>query len=457
MQTREESMFDIGIIGAGPAGYAAAIRASQCGLKVILFEKDRIGGTCLNRGCIPTKAVLHSCKLYTELKNAERFGITAENVSFSFEKIWERQRIVSEKIRKSLTNLLKSYDITIVEEKAEIKSEHIIKTSTGEYEVRNIIIASGSKPNIIKFEGNYDKNFVLSSDDILNISQLPSSILIVGSGAIGIEWARIFSSLGVKVYITEMMEKLIPYADFEVSERIVRLFKKSRIDFYTSTTIKKIDNKSVTLSDGKILEVDCILLGAGRLPEINFGNFSEKLEIKRYINVNCSFKTNIENIFAIGDVNGQSMLAHSAMKQAENVIEYIVAGKCREFNKNLVPSVIYGIPEIASIGKTEQELIQGKIEYKKSVFPVSALGKAYADGNTEGFIKILASGNEILGAHIISEEASAMAEQLAIAMNNKISPKELNNVIFAHPTYSEGISESIHALDKKAIHLPKQQ
>lgn len=449
-------MFDIGIIGAGPAGYAAAIRASQYGLKVILFEKNQIGGTCLNRGCIPTKAILHSCRLFSEFKNAEKFGINAQNISFNFEKIWERQKTVSEKIRKSLTNLIKSYEITIIEEKAEIKSEHIIKTQSGEFEVKNIIIASGSKPNIIKFEGNYDKDFVLSSDDILNINQLPSSILIVGSGAIGIEWTRIFSVLGVKVYLTEMQDRIIPAADFEVSERVSRLLKKSRTDFYTSTTIIRIDNKTVTLSNGKTIEPDCILLGAGRLPDIDFGYFSENLEIKKYINTDCGFKTNIENIFAIGDVNGQSMLAHSAMKQAEDVIEYILEGNCPKFNRDIVPSVIYGTPEIASIGKTEQELINANIKYKKSLFPVSALGKAYADGNIEGFIKILASEDEILGAHIISEEASAMIEQIAIAMNNKITPEKLSNVIFAHPTYSEGVLESILALDKKAIHLPKQ-
>lgn len=448
-------MFDIGIIGAGPAGYAAAIRASQRGLSVVLFEKKDIGGTCLNRGCIPTKTILHSCNVLNSLKNTTKLGINAENVTFDFSKIQERQKTVSEKIRKSLTALIKGYGITIVEEEANIENEHVIKTVSNSYEVKNIIIATGSKPNKIKFNGNYNEEFILTSDDILNMQELPSSILIVGSGAIGIEWARILACFGVKVTIVEMMEKIVPYADYEVSERVVRLLKKSRIDFYTSTVINEIQDRCVILSNGKTLEPDCILLGAGRLPETCCGKISDNLEINKFIKTDCNFKTNIENIYAIGDVNGVSMLAHSAMKQAEDVIEYILNGTCHAFNKNLVPSVIYGTPEIASIGKTEQQLQQEKIEYRKSFFPISALGKAYADDKIEGFIKILANDTEILGAHIISEEASAMIEQIAIAMTNKISPKQLQEVIFAHPTYSEGIFESILGLDNIALHIPQ--
>lgn len=449
-------MFDIGIIGAGPAGYTAAIRASQKGLKVVLFEKRDIGGTCLNRGCIPTKTIMHCAKLYKEMQNCAKFGINAENISFDYSKVHERQVTVAEKIRKSLTSLIKSYGIEIVEEEAIIENEHLIKTKNGSYEVKNIIIATGSKPNTIKFNGNYPEGFVLTSDDILALDKLPESILIVGSGAIGVEWARILSAFNVKVSLVEMMSQLVPSADFEVSERLVRLFKKSRIEFYTSVTIDNIQGKTVTLSNGKTIEPECILLGAGRMPAIEFGNISEKLQIKRYLDVDGNFKTNIDNIFAIGDINGKSMLAHSASKQAEDVIEYILSGKKSEFNPALVPAVIYGTPEIAWIGKTEQQLQSAGMEYKKSFYPVSALGKAYAEDKIEGFIKILATENEILGAHIISEEASALIQQIAIAMQNKLSPKNLSEVIFAHPTYSEGVLESILNLDNLAINIPKK-
>lgn len=449
-------MFDIGIIGAGPAGYTAAIRASQLGLNVVLFEKNFVGGTCLNRGCIPTKTILHCAEMYKELKNASKYGIEAENINFNFEKVWERQKTVSEKIRKSLMALIKSNEITVIEGKAEIIDAHNIKCAENNYEVKNIIIASGSKPNLINFNGNYDKEFILTSDEILNIEKLPTSVLIVGSGAIGVEWARILSSFNVKVTVVEMMDKLVPPADIDISDRLVRLFKKSRIDFYTSTTIEKIDGKTIYLSNGKIVEVDCILLGAGRRIETDFGELSKNLKIERFIEVDDNFRTNIDNIFAIGDVNGVSMLAHAASKQAENVIDYIVSGKNHKFDKNVVPSVIYGTPEIASVGKTEQQLIQEGLEYKKSFFPISALGKAYAEDKIEGFIKILATNNEILGVHIISEEASALVQQMAISMQNKLSPKNVSATIFAHPTYSEGILESLFALDNKAIHIPKQ-
>ena len=447
-------MFDVGIIGAGPAGYIAAIKAAQKGLSVVLFEQQHIGGTCLNKGCIPTKTILHSTKLYSEAKNLEKFGIKAENISFDFAKIQERQKTIAEKIQKNLTALIKSYGITIIEEEANIEKQGIIKTSTQTYEVKNIIIATGSKPNKFKLNGNYSDDFVMTSDDVLDLMKIPNSIMIVGSGAIGIEWARIFSSLGVKVYIVEMMENLIPIADIDVSDRILKLFKRSRIDCYTSTTIEKVEDKIVTLSNGKTIEVDKILLGAGRLPEINIGK--NEIKINKFVEIDDNFKTNIENVYAIGDINGKSMLAHSAMKQAENVIDYIVDGNCHKFDNNLVPSVIYGSPEIAWIGKTEQTLIKENITYKKSIFPISALGKAYAENKIDGFIKVLSTENEILGAHIISEEASAMVQQFAIAMANNLSAKDLHNVIFAHPTYSEGVAESLLDLDNMALHLPKK-
>ncbi len=451
-------MHDIGIIGAGPAGYVAAIKAAQNGLSVVLFEKNLIGGTCLNKGCIPTKTMLHACNVYNEIKNSAKLGITAENVNIDFEKIQERQRNVTEKIRKSLTSLIKSYGIEIVEEYAFIDSAHVIKTSANEYEVKNIIIATGSKPNRIKINGNYAPDFVITSDDILEINTLPKTVLILGSGAIGIEWARILSAFGCKVIITEILDSIFPVADYEVSERIARIFKRNRIDFYTGTSVTEINDKTVTLSNGRIIECDKILLGAGRIPDIDFGKYSSNIKINKYIETDGTFKTNIDNIFAIGDVNGYSLLAHSASKQAEQVIDYILGKEYKPTDKNLIPSVIYGSPEIAFIGKTEQFLKKENIEYKKGFFPISALGRAYAEDKIEGFIKILSSKNgQILGAHIISQEASAMIEQIAIAMTNKITADNLLNVVFAHPTYSEGIAESLLALDNKAVNLPKMQ
>ncbi len=439
-------MYDIAVIGAGPAGYTAAIKASQAGLNVVLFEKDLIGGTCLNKGCIPTKTILYSCNLLSELKNADKYGISADNISFDFIKIQERQKEISAKLRKALTGVIKNHKITIIEEEANVIDSNTIITKNDTYKAKNIIIATGSTPNTIKFPGTYDSNFILTSDDVLNLSVLPESIIIAGSGAIGTEWARIFSSLGTKVTVVEIMKNIIPSADYEVSQRIARIFKRNKIDVYTETSIQEINGNNVKLSNGKELTVDCILIAAGRQPEVNFGEINKAIKTDKFVETSDNYRTKINNIYAIGDVNGKSLLAHSAIKQAEDLIEFIVNGKSKVFDKNLVPSVIYGSPEIASIGCTEQFLIENKTKYKKSIFPVSALGKAHSEDKIEGFIKILADEEKILGTHIISEEASAMIEQIAVAMKNNISPEELKDVIYAHPTYSEGIHESLLTL-----------
>ncbi len=449
-------MYDIGIIGAGPAGYSAAIRAAQYGLKVVLFEKKDIGGTCLNRGCIPTKSMLHSVEVFETILSASKNGITAENVSYDYSKIYQRKNTITDKIKKSLTQLISGYGIEIINEEAVILSENKISTLNYEYECKNIIIASGAEPNKIKFEGNYSEDLVMDSDDILSKDNIAENILIVGSGAIGIEWTRIFSGLNKKVTLVEIAEKLIPLADNEISTRVERIFKRNRIQFYTNTSIQKIEDKTVTFTNGKELDVDCILLATGRnAVRLNHNDFEKTISAEKYINTDKNFKTNYENIYAIGDINGVSMLAHSAIHQAVEVIEHIKNNTESEFNKLMVPSVIYGSPEIAWIGKTEEQLIEEGIEYKKSSFPIVALGKAHADDKIEGFVKLLATDETILGAHIVSQEASAMIQQVAIAMQNKIKPEDISKVIYAHPTYSEGLYESILGLDNLALHLPQ--
>lgn len=447
-------MYDIGIIGAGPAGYTAAIRAAQYGLKVVLFEKDAIGGTCLNRGCIPTKALLHSTDLFAELKTAYKCGITAENISFDYAKAFERKQNIVEKIRNSLTKLIESYGIEIVRGFAEFLSPEIIKSNGADYKCSSIILATGSKPNILKFEGIYEENFILTSDDILKLENLPESILIVGSGAIGIEWTRILSEAGCKVTVIEIADNIIPIADIDISNRVKRILTKNKISFFTSTSIMSINGNDITLSNGKTVTAEKILTAAGRTPEICINEYSCNLKTDKFIQTSPNFETNFENIYAIGDVNGKSMLAHSAMHQAIEVIDYIYNKKVVSFDRKVIPNVIYGSPEIAWMGKTEQELIKENIKYSKSVFPIAALGKAFADDKIEGFIKILATDNKIAGAHIISHEASAMIEQIVIASENNIPTEKLADIIFAHPTYSEGIYETVLGLKNMSIHLP---
>lgn len=409
--------FDLGIIGGGPAGYTAAFQARSKGLSVVLFEKDKVGGVCLNRGCIPTKAILHSAELYEEMKSATELGITAENLSFDYSKVVERKDKIVEKLRKSLELSLKNSGVVVVNAEAKIPS-HTMKDGENQvfaneeiYECKKIITATGSKPR--DFDGlRFDHKFILSSDDILNLKTLPKSIVIIGSGAIGIEWARILSAFDVEVTVVEMADHLLPLADIEVSKRVERIFKSKKIKFYTSNGVEKIENQNVTLKSGETLTPELVLLATGRTPQ--------PIE-------NCDI--------CIGDACGKIQLAHFAIKQAVAEIANI------EFNENLVPSVVYGCPEIAWIGKREQDLEEGN--YKKSNILISALGKSHCDNCSDGFIKLLSQNGKIVGAHIVSKEAASLIQEITIAMQNNIAIDDLKKVCFAHPTYSEGIFECL--------------
>ena len=445
-----ENLFDLGIIGGGPAGYSAAIRAAQKGLSVVLFEKNCMGGVCLNKGCIPTKAILHCSDLYKSLKKAEKFGINTSDISYDYEKIFNRKNEIVQKLQKSLTKLVQSFGVQIINERAEFASQRGIKAGNDIYICTNIIIATGSKPAEIKGLET-DGKFILTSDDVLNLSNLPKNILITGSGAIGVEWARILSALDKEVCVVELADRLLPVADAEVSKRLERLFKKSKIKFFTGTKIENIENKSVKLSNSQVITPDIILCAAGREPVIPQGLDFEK--DGRFVKVDENFKTNFDNIYAVGDINGKLQLAHSAQHQATGVVDYITSGKNVHFNKESVPSVIYGAPEIAWVGKTE-EMLAGT-DYKVSNFPVSALGKAFADDEIDGFVKVLSVDDKIAGAHIVCPEASSLIHQVALMIDNNLTIDDILKTVFAHPTYSEAVFESILGLDNLNLSLPK--
>lgn len=406
--------FDLGIIGAGPAGYTAAFQARAKGLSVVLFEKDKVGGVCLNRGCIPTKAILHSAELFEEMKCSSELGIFAENITVDYEKVVERKDKIVGKLRKSLELSLKNSGVVTINEKAEMISENRISAGDEIYECEKIITASGSEPKDFP-NLRFEHEFVLSSDDILNLRKLPKNILIIGSGAIGVEWARIFSAFDVEVSVVEMAEHILPLADIEVSKRVERIFKSKKIKMYLSNGVKKVEDKKVYLSSGEVLEPECVLLAAGR-----------------------KANSSLENALCIGDACGKIQLAHFAVKQAVAEVSGV------EFDESLVPSVVYGCPEIAWIGKREQDLEEGT--YKKVNLLISALGKSHCDNCSDGFIKILSQDGKIVGAHIVSKEASALIQEITIAMQNNIAIDDLKKVCFAHPTYSEGIFECLFKL-----------
>lgn len=406
-------IFDYGIIGGGPAGYTVAMHLALNGKSVILFEKEFLGGTCLNKGCIPTKSLLHSSEVYKQILKSQDFGIELEIKSFDFSKVAEKRDKTVEKIRKALELAVKNSGVNIVYANAEIKDEKTVVANSEVYQVNEIIYATGAKPREIKGL-EFDGDFILSSDDVLKLNQLPQKVLIVGSGAIGIEWARIFSNFGVEVSIVEMAEHLIPLADIDVSKRIERIFKQNKIKFYTNDCIDNILDKKVTLKSGAIIEPDFILMAVGRTP----------LEVP----------PQIKNI--LGDASAQIQLAHYAIQQGVNFVN----NKSINLDKNLIPSVIYGEPEIAWVGIKEQDCDES---YQIKSLPITALGKSWCDDATEGFIKIIAKDDEIKGAHIVSKEASALIQQILIAMQNGVKFPTLKEVCFAHPTYSEGIFELI--------------
>lgn len=401
--------FDYGIIGGGPAGYTAGMFLAKKGYSVVLFEKDCLGGTCLNRGCIPTKSFLHSSELYARIKNSSDLGISFDNFSFDFSKVVEKKDKTIEKIRKSLELAVKNSGVKTVYEEACVEGG-CIKTNNETYNVKKIILASGSKPREIKGL-EFDGEFILNSDDILNIKELPKSVLIVGSGAIGTEWARILSNFGVDVIIVEMAEHLVPLADIEVSKRIERIFKQKKIKFYLNDCISEIKNKTAILKSGIEISPDFILVATGR----------------EAICPSCNGEI-------IGDACGEIQLAHYAIHQAKALALGI------PFDKSLVPSVIYGEPEIAWVGIREQDTDES---YNVAKLPITALGKAWCDDSAEGFIKIITKNGLIKGAHIVSKEASSLIHTILIAMQNSISVEDLKKVCFAHPTYSEGIFDII--------------
>lgn len=405
--------FDYGIIGGGPAGYTAAMNLASKGAKVILFEKDKLGGTCLNRGCIPTKSLLHSSKIYSQIQKANKYGLELDVKNFDFTKIVERKNTTIEKIQKGLELTVKNFGVEINYNEATIKNNTTIVANGEDYTVKEIILATGSKPKDLA-SLKRDGEFILNSDDILNINQLPKSILIVGSGAIGIEWARIFNNFGVEVILLEKACNLIPLADIDVSKRIERIFKQNKIKYYTNNSIQSIVDKKVTLETGEILEPELILSAVGREPQI----------------------PNTELTKIIGDASNEILLAHYAIHQGIR----LASTENTSLDKSLIPSVIYGEPEIAWVGIREQDCDD---TYQKVLLPITALGKSWCDDAIDGFIKIITKDNYIKGAHIVSEEASALIHQVLIAMQHDITIDELKKVCFAHPTYSEGIFEAL--------------
>lgn len=455
--------YDISIIGAGPGGYVGAIRAAQLGASVALIEKDFLGGTCLNKGCIPTKAMLASVHSLEVVKHAKNHGINISGYEVDIHAIYDRQQKIVKQMQKGLEQLLKSYvNITVYKGEASIVSASKIAISGEtclEIDTKNIIIATGSSCASL---GNLDTDHihVINSDDALNLNMVPESIIIIGGGAIGIEWSRIFSALGSDVTIVEMLDRIAPACDEDISKLVLRLFKKDKVKVKTGVGVKYIkkmpDSVRVVLNNDEAMEANKVLLAVGRKPNSLFkGVDTIGIEYNsKYIKVNGYMQTNINNIYAVGDVVGNLLLAHVASHEAILAVEHIMGCDVKPVDYSLVPFVIYGHPELASVGITEEKAKSDNIKYEVNTFHYAANGKAIAESETSGFVKTIIDANtkKLLGVHIAGTNASDMIHQGVIAVKQGLTKTDFKEIIFAHPTLSESFYESISQL-----HVPGKQ
>ena len=460
--------FDSIIIGSGPAGYVCAIRAAQLGLKVCCIEKSNtLGGTCLNIGCIPSKSLLHASQAYDQAKNYETMGISFSDVSFDLNKIMQSKDDSINKLTGGVNFLFKKNKITHKKGFAKIINNNEVEVSNNTnselVRAKNIVIATGSEPSIPP-EVLIDEKNILSSTGALSLDKVPSHLVIIGAGYIGLEMGSVWSRLGSKVTVIEYEDHILPNMDREVAKNFQKILIKQGFDFKLSTSFNKVIKQNDKLSvqienDGQTLEVDCdkILISMGRKPYsygLNLENIGVELDKSGFIQTNRKFQTSLNNIYAIGDCKIGPMLAHKASEEGVAVAE-ILAGQAGQVNYDTIPSVIYTFPEVASVGKTEEELKKLSIQYKVGKFPFTANAKATVMQETEGFVKIISDlqTDEVLGVHIVGADAGNLIGELVVAMEFGASAEDLARTCHAHPTLTESIKEAALNVDKSSIHI----
>jgi dihydrolipoamide dehydrogenase len=460
---------DVVIIGGGPGGYVAAIKAAHLGLKAVLVEKDKLGGVCLNRGCIPTKALVSTAELLNHLQKAGEFGIQVKDYSIDFPAIMKRKDLITRRLSSGVEQLMKANQVRVVKGEGQIvePGKVEITDTAGEKEViktKNIIIATGSKVMRLPIPG-IDSEGVITSDEALSLSELPSKMIIIGGGVVGIEFAGIFKALGVEVTVVEMLPRILLPIDEEIARRLTMSLKRKGIEIFTDCKVKEIkENRQnlevlVSTTDGeKKLKTEKALLAAGRVPEL--GNIDvQRLGIeldKGAIKVDEKMRTNIPGIYAVGDVVGKIMLAHVASREGIVAVENI-SGKEVLMDYKVVPNCVFSMPEVASVGLTEEEARKENDNIKVSKFPFMANGKALSMGETEGMVKIIADGDtlKLLGLHILGAHASDLIAEGALALSMEATAEEIVNTIHAHPTLAEAIAETAEGIIGKPIHLTR--
>jgi len=465
------SKYDLAILGGGPGGYVAAIRAGQLGLKTVVIDKDNLGGICLNWGCIPTKSLLKNAEIYDTLSNhSGDFGISFKELSIDFSKVIKRSRDISEKISKNVEMLVKKNKVDRIRGFGKLAGKNTIdildndgkKTST--IEADKIIIATGARPRNVP-SIPVDRKDIITSSEAMNLPEMPSSLIVVGAGAIGIEFAYFYSVLGTKVTIIEMLDRILPVEDREVSDALAKSFKKRGVEIHTGAVVESAkpgkDGVAVTITkDGKKIEMkaDKVLSAIGVTGNIE-GIGLEELGIeifKNHIKVDKNdYSTNVAGVYAIGDVIGPPWLAHVASAEGLHCVETIKGLHSTPVDYGNIPGCTYCQPQVASIGLTEEQAKEKGYKLKIGKFPFMASGKAFAIGERDGFVKLIFDEEygELLGAHIVGSEATEMIAELAIARTLEATYETIIKTVHAHPTLSESVMEAAAMAYGEAIHI----
>ena len=465
------SQFDVVVIGSGPGGYVSAIRCSQLGMKTALVEKYKtLGGTCLNVGCIPSKSLLDSSHHYEEaIHNFNDHGIEIEGkIKVNFNQMIKRKSEVVEQTTKGIDFLMKKNKISVFEGLGSLIDKNTVKVEgkdKKDLKTKNIIIATGSKPGNLPFI-KIDKERIITSTEALSLNEIPKNLLVIGGGVIGLELGQVYKRLGSEVTVIEYADRITPIMDSSLSRELMKVMKKQGVKFYLSHQVSSVKRNAnvveVKANDKKgnevLFEGDYCLVSVGRKP------FTEDLNLKKagvtlnnlgQVEVNEKMQTNVSNIYAIGDVVRGAMLAHKAEEEGVMVAE-IISGQKPHINYNLIPNVIYTWPEVASVGKTEEELKVNQISYKVGQFPMRALGRSRASMDLDGFVKILADSktDEILGVHIIGARAADLIAEGVTAMEFRASAEDIARMSHSHPTYAEAIKEAaLAATENRPLHI----
>ncbi len=462
-----DAIYDLVVIGGGPAGYAAAIRAGQLGKKVACIELERAGGTCLNWGCIPTKALLKSAELYRTFQKAESYGLTVQGVGFDFRKVVERSRGVSAQMAKGIEFLFRKNKVDYFVGRGQVTIPGMVEIVEGEHKgkffrTKNILLATGQKPRALPGLP-VDGVRVMTSREALAAKELPKSIVIIGAGAIGVEFAYFFNAFGSKVTLVEMLPQILPVEDEEIARTLERSFAKQGMTIHTGTKCEniRVGEKSVQLDlvkDGAktAVEAETVLVAIGIVSAID-GLFSAKVKVETdrgFVKVDANYQTSVPGIYAAGDIQGPPWLAHVATFRAVNAVNGIF-GHSKPKQVDKFPGCTYCQPQVASTGLTEKACKEKGLAYKVGKFPFTAVGKAVAAGDSEGFVKVLsdAQTGEILGVHILGSEATELIAEYGLAMNLEATVEDIHHTIHAHPTLSEALGEAAAATTNEAIHI----